>query len=101
MVYVHQRLKEWAIYAEGRLLNDSPDDFLKWLNENSDNSDYIFNMEPNPCPKCRSEFLEVIDTPYTDNGCKSVRCTKCGYYVIPDYLEFPKTRIGALLLWNK
>ena len=101
IAYIHHRLKEYAIYANGRLLDSSPDDFLEWLNANSDDSDYIFNMEPMPCDKCGSQLLEIIDTPYTDNGSKSIRCTKCGYFVVPKYLDYPKTKVGALLLWNK
>lgn len=41
---VYFKLKEWCAYADGRLLcfNDNPEDFLLWINKESDELDDIF-----------------------------------------------------------
>lgn len=97
MTYVHCRLQQWAIYAEGRLLSDSPIDFLTWLNKETNKEDnVIFDMNPVKCPKCGNNPSIVK---YPDNSIH-YHCDKCNYnkYNSLDYIE---TKLEALIEWNK
>lgn len=49
LVKVYYNLKQWALYSGGennRLLNNSPEDFLLWINKEADDIDLrtIFNF---------------------------------------------------------
>ena len=52
--YAFMRLNHYAIYANGRLLDSSPNDFMEWLNKETDSVDIsiVFNSDIRSCSKC-------------------------------------------------
>ena len=115
--YAYCRLKQYAIYANGRLLDSSPSDFMEWLNKESDVTDIntAFNMKLNKCPKCGSNDIQLVYI--NDNGevikinkdskfnyC-FYKCMNCNHAETEEERvisssRWPKNQIEALLVWN-
>lgn len=96
ITYVFEKLKSIAIYANGRLLNSTPDNFMEWLNKESDDLDKeIFNMRLKKCPRCGSlpALQEYVD------GTFLYHCYGCGFNRY-DYDKVPRSELAARLQWN-
>ena len=115
--YIFSRLKTFALYANGRLLNSSPSDFLEWLNKESNDLDrmIVFDNNIRKCPICGSTDIrlvtisdsgETIEIKEGDsfNWCYYV-CHDCrhGGFVNETVIgssDWPKNQTEALLVWN-
>jgi len=110
--YVYERLKQYVLYANGKLLNNNASDFLEWLNKEIDDVDIdiAWNNNPMKCPKCGASNPNIIR--YDNEGNIVIinendisdyylyKCSKCSYIAFPENTRFPKTKIEALLVWN-
>ena len=53
LAYTYKRLHQYEIYANGKLMNSTPANFLEWLNKESDDlDDKLFETKLINCPRC-------------------------------------------------
>ena len=115
--YIFSRLKTFALYANGRLLNKSPGDFLEWLNKENNSLDatIVFDASLRPCPKCGSTDIKLV-TLSTDGTFIEVnkmpsfshchyRCTNCGHMELSNDKvmgsdKWSENETEARLIWN-
>jgi len=94
--YVYKQLQQYALYANGRLLSSSVDDFIEWLRKESDTTDeQLFDSKIKKCSKCGS--LPTLIT-YED-GSFGYHCYGCGH-VNYDPSIVHRTELSARVAWN-
>ena len=115
--YIFSRLKTFALYANGKLLNQSPSDFLEWLNKENNSLDatIIFDTSLRPCPECGSIDIKLVTLSEEGEWIEinkgdsfshcHYRCPNCGYMKLSNDRvigsdRWSENQIEALLVWN-
>lgn len=99
--YVFMRLQQYAIYANGRLLDSSPNDFMEWLNKETDelDIDIVFNSNIKPCHRC--EYIPELKNEY---GEMFYQCPNCNLRAKNEDNNGNKmesrSELEARLIWN-